>query len=50
MNEKSLGKSNSFNVYSHLSNSQGGWDKHGGGAKAATSINVEGVFLEKNST
>ena len=41
--------------YSHLSNSQGGWNKHEGGAKVAISINVEvGIneeggffFLEK---
>ena len=27
--------------YSHLPNNRGGWNKHGGGAKAAKSINVE---------
>ena len=28
-------------MYSHLSNKQGGWNKRGGGAKVAKSINVE---------
>ena len=33
--------------YSHLSNSQGGWNKRGGGAKVAKSINVEvGINME----
>ena len=33
----------SFTRYSHLFNSQGGWNKHGGGA-----INVEGgIFWKK---
>ena len=27
--------------HSHLSNKRGGWNKHGGGAKVAKSINVE---------
>jgi hypothetical protein len=27
--------------YSHLSNKRGGWNKHGGGAKFAKSLNVE---------
>ena len=27
--------------YSHLSNNRGGWNKRGGGAKVAKSINVE---------
>ena len=32
----------------HLSNSQGGWNKRGGGAKVAKSINVEvGIFWKK---
>ena len=34
--------------YSHLSNSRGGWNKRGGGAKVAKSINVEGgIFWKK---
>ena len=28
-------------MYSHLCNSRGGWNKRGGGAKVAESINVE---------
>ena len=28
-------------IYSHLSNKRGGWNKRGGGAKFAKSINVE---------
>ena len=33
--------------YSHLSNSRGDWNKHGGGAKVAKSINVEvGINME----
>ena len=31
-------------VYSHLSNKRGGWNKRGGGAKNAKSLNVEGVI------
>jgi len=30
--------------YSHLSNKRGGWNKRGGGAKNAKSLNVEGVI------
>ena len=34
-------------VYSHLSNNCGGWNKRGGGAKVAKSINVEvGINVE----
>ena len=40
--------------YSHLSNSRGGWNKRGGGAKVAKPINVEveinaegGIFWKK---
>ena len=34
--------------YSHLSNNRGGWNKRGGGAKVAKSINVEGgIFWKK---
>ena len=34
-------------MYSHLSNSPGGWNKSGGGAKVAKSINVEvGIIME----
>ena len=29
-------------AYSHLSNNRGGWNKPGGSAKSAKSINVEG--------
>ena len=29
-------------MYSYLSNNHGGWNKRGGGAKVAKSINVEG--------
>ena len=39
---------------SHLSNKRGGWNKHGGGAKLAKSLNVEvginvegGIFWKK---
>ena len=35
-------------AYSHLSYNRGGWDKHGEGAKAAKSINVEGGIFWKN--
>ena len=35
-------------LYSHLSNERGGWNKRGGGATFAKSLNVEGgVFWEK---
>ena len=41
-------------MYSHLSNSHGGWIKRGGGAKAAKSINMDvginvegGIFWKK---
>ena len=41
-------------MYSHLSNNRGGWNKHGGGAKVAKSINVKvginvegGIFWKK---
>ena len=34
-------------MYSHLSNSGEGWNKHGGGAKVAKSINMEvGINVE----
>ena len=43
------------NRYSHLSNGRGGWNKRGGGAKVAKSINMEvginvedGIFWKKN--
>ena len=42
-------------LYSHLSNSRGGWNKRGGSAKVAKSINLEvginlegGIFFGKN--
>jgi hypothetical protein len=31
-------------AYSHLSNKRGGWNKRGGGANNAKSLNVEGVI------
>jgi hypothetical protein len=34
-------------IYSHLSNKRGGWNKRGGGAKFAKSLNVEvGIYVE----
>ena len=35
--------------YSHLFNKPGGWNKHGGGAKVAKSINVRVTSLEQLS-
>ena len=36
-------------MYSHLSNSRGDWNKRGGSAKVAKSINVKfGINVEKN--
>ena len=36
------------NQYSYLSNAREGWNKRGGGAKVAKSINVEGwIFWKK---
>jgi hypothetical protein len=35
-------------AYSYLSNKRGGWNKRGGGAKVANSLNVEGgIFWKK---
>jgi hypothetical protein len=35
-------------TYSHLFNKRGGWNKRGGGAKVAKSLNVEGgIFWKK---
>ena len=34
--------------YSHLSNSQGGWNKREGGAKVPELINVEGGKNQRN--
>ena len=35
------------NLYSHLSNNRGGWNKRGGEAKIAKSLNVEaGINVE----
>ena len=35
-------------IYSHLFNKRGGWNKRGGFAKVAKSLNVEGgIFWEK---
>ena len=35
-------------IYSHLFNKHGGWNKRGGGAKVAKSLNVEGgIFWKK---
>jgi hypothetical protein len=42
----SVGK---LNYYSHLSNKRGGWNKRGGGAKVAKSINVEVRILQLES-
>ena len=37
-----------FKSNSHLSNKHGGWNKRGGGAKVAKSLNVEGgIFWKK---
>ena len=36
-----------FGKYSHLSNKSGGWNKRGGGAKVAKSLNVEGGIFRK---
>ena len=34
-------------TYTHLFNKRGGWNKHGGGAKNAKSLNVEvGINME----
>ena len=36
-----------WSVYSHLSNNRGGWNKRGGEAKIAKSLNVEaGIKVE----
>ena len=38
----------SYLMYSHLFNIRGGWNKRGGGAKVAKSLNVEGgIFWKK---
>ena len=35
-------------IYSHLFNKRGGWNKRGGDAKVAKSLNVEdGIFWKK---
>ena len=43
-----------LSLYSHVSNNRGGWNKRGGSAKVAKSINMEvrinvesGIFLKK---
>ena len=36
-----------FDDYSHLSNNRGGWNKRGGSARVARSINVEGGMFWK---
>ena len=33
-------------TYSHLSNKRGAWNKRGGGAKVAKSVNVEAGILQ----
>ena len=38
---------NSLCIYSHLSNSRGGWNKQGGGAKVVKSTNVEEGIIEE---
>ena len=51
---KLIDTNDEFRNYSHLSNNRGGWNKHGGGAKVAKSlnmevrINVEGGIFWKN--
>ena len=35
-------------IYSHLSNSRGGWNNRGGGAKVTKSINVEAGINEED--
>ena len=37
-------------MYSHLSNNHGSWNKRGGGAKVAKSINVEVGILQLESS
>ena len=37
-------------LYSHLSNKRGGWNKHGGGAKFAKSIDMEIGILQLESS
>ena len=40
-------KTHTFHAYSHLSNNRGGWNKRGGSAKVAKSINMEvGINVE----
>ena len=42
-----FGTQTSKQVYSHLSNKRGGWNKCGGGAKVTKSLNVEvGINVE----
>ena len=37
-----------MSVHPHLSNKRGGWNKRGGGANVAKSLNVEvGIFWKK---
>ena len=33
-------------IYSHLFNKRGGWNKRGGGAKFAKSLNMVGINVE----
>ena len=40
----------SFFGYSHLSNKRGAWNKRGGGAKVAKSVNVEAGILQLESS
>ena len=43
-----LQSSSPKNYYSHLFNKRGGWNKRGGGAKVANSLNVKGgIFWKK---
>ena len=45
---ENVGIGNTCFHYSHLSNNRGGWNKRGGGAKVAKSLNVEGgIFWKK---
>ena len=39
-----------FTIYSHLFNKRGGWNKRGGGAKVAKSINADVGILQLESS
>ena len=47
VHDESFSKKLQCCMYSHLSNSRGGWNKHGGGAKVPESTNEEvGINVE----